>query len=162
MRTTFTLIFTFFISLTFLSVASAQDTTPVVADTSEEKLTEVVDILPADAVLLGQQEENGVLALAYFYKTPSGAIGAGQGSDLPYLLFLRFIGAENNVLVAKGLVAYKLENGNGHITPAIKMDPKSGYFVAALNKSVRGRFTLHVGCKLEDDKKRQYQFTLGY
>ena len=53
MQTLFTLIFTFFISLTSLSAASAQDVVPVTADTSEDQLTEVVDRLSIPVLCFG-------------------------------------------------------------------------------------------------------------
>ena len=143
-----------FIVFTFSS-AWAQTSDPA-SPASGETEPAVIDILPVDALMLGSQEENGVLATAYLYKTPGD-----QNGEFPYVLFVRFIGSENNILVEKGLVACKFEDTDGNRTSARKMDFKNGYFVAGLNATERRSQTLHVGCKLEDEKKRQYRYALN-
>ena len=149
------------ISLISISLQSAfaQNADPASEEVAEQT-TESKDILPADAVLLGKTEENGVLAMAYLYKTPTSELVDTGNQAYPYLIFVRFIGVENNITIEKGLVAYKIEDSSEKRTPATRMELKSGYFVTALETPGRGYFILHIGTKLEDDHKRQYTFNL--
>lgn len=141
------------------AVAQESVATPVAVEANETPAEEV-DILPVDAVLLGEEEDNGVSAFAYLYKVTSTDTATSRSSNAPYLLFLRFIGKENNIVIKKGLTAFKLEDYTGTISPAKKMDLKNGYFVSPLEKPKRSYYTLHIGCKLEDDKKRQFRYKI--
>jgi len=126
----------------------------------QEELSEPVDILPTEAVLLGQKEENGIMAMAWLYRVPASATSSENIKQFPYLLFLRFLSIENNILIEKGLVAYKLEDMTGDSTSAEKLEFKSGYFVAGID-SPGGYHALDVGCKMEDEKKRQFKYILN-
>ena len=121
---------------------------------------QVVDILPDEAVLLGEGEENGIIAMAWLYRAPAAPVESEQAARLPYLLFLRFISVESNIVVEKGLVAHKIEDMEGIATPAVKMEFKSGYFVDDLSAVAPGKYILNIGCKLEDEKKRQFEYEL--
>lgn len=125
-----------------------------------EALTEPVDILPQEAVLLGEQEENGVLATAWIYRVPVSEVLPTNGQQFPYLLFARFLSVENNIRIEKGLAAYKLAAFDEERTPARKMEYKNGYFVAGIDSSAAGYSTLLIGCKLEDEKKRQFRYVM--
>lgn len=146
-----------FVIVVSTAQAYALDTETPSAENQEE-LVEAVDILPTDAISLGKKEENGVLAMAWLYRVPDSAISESS-SKFPYLLFVRFLSVENNILIEKGLVAYKLEGEADKITPAEKMEPKNSYFVAGIN-SPWGYSSLHIGCKMEDEKKRQFEYVL--
>ena len=137
-----------------VSVAWGLNTEPA-SPVSAETEVEVVDILPKEARLLGEQEENGVLATAWLYRSPQV-----QEAEFPLILFIRFIGTENNILVEQGLVAYKIEDAEGHRATALRMNFKNGYFVAGLDSIDQASQTLLIGSKLEDEKKRQYRFAL--
>jgi len=150
MRSLFFALFIFF-TISAAWALNPEPASPVITETDSE----AVDILPVGARLLGEHEENGVLATAWLYRTPPG-----QENEFPFLLFIRFIGTENNILVEKGLVAYKIEAGDGSREMARKMNFKNGYFVAGLSSMSRVSQTLLIGSKLEDEKKRQYRFSL--
>jgi len=160
MRTLFMLFFFAVLSVVFHDNAFAQ-TDAMLPNEAEGEAVVEQDILPADAVFLGEGEDNGVRALAYLYKAPAAPTGAATEKTLPYLLFVRFIHSESNVKVEKGLVAYKVEDqDDGYRRAATKMELKNGYFVASLNvERLRGK-NLLIGSKLEDDKKRQYSYVL--
>ena len=125
-----------------------------------DSLTEPVDILPPGAVLLGEPEENGVVATAWIYRVPSSEALPTDGQVFPYLLFARFLSAESNIRIEKGLAAYKLATLDEERTPARKMEFKNGYFVAGIEASLNRYSTLHIGCKLEDEKKRQFRYVI--
>ncbi len=134
----------------------AQDQAGEEATPAGEALVES-DILPDGAILLGEGEENGIIARAWLYRAPEPSGGQQQQATR---LFLRFLSAESNVVVEKGLVAFKIEDADGVSTPAFKMEFKKGYFVAGLADLSPGFYILHIGCKLEDDKKRQFRYEL--
>ena len=71
-----------------------QDQEAVTEPPPEEE--QKVDILPEEAVLLGEAEENGIIALAWLYRPSAAAVEAEQGARLPHLLFLRFISVSNS------------------------------------------------------------------
>ena len=119
-----------------------------------------IDILPEEAVLLGEAEENGIIAMAWLYRPSAASLEADQGARLPHLLFLRFISVESNIAVEKGLVAHKIEDIEGNAAPAVKLEFKNGYFVDDLSGVAPGKYILNIGCKLEDEKKRQFQYEM--
>ena len=147
----------FFVFVVGLSHASTLNTAAPPVEEQEE-LSEPVEILPADAVLLGQKEENGITAMAWLYRVPASSTSPENVKQFPYLLFLRFLSIENNILIEKGLVAYKLEDRAAVSTPAEKMEFKNGYFVSGIDSPGR-YYALHIGCKMEDEKKRQFKFS---
>ncbi len=149
------------LSILFVFVAGLPHAATLKTETppidGQEELSAPVEILPTAAVLLDQQEENGIMAMAWLYRVPASPTSSENVNKFPYLLFLRFLSIENNILIEKGLVAYKLEDREEVSTPAEKMEFKNGYFVAGIDSPDR-YYALHVGCKMEDDKKRQFKF----
>ena len=119
---------------------------------------ESVDILPESARSLGKEEQNDVRALAWLSRNDFAASGPLPDIDSPYLVFLRFRTIEGEVPIEKGLVAYKIEDMSGDKMPAREMDFRKGYFVAGLDSLAPGFYILHIGSKLEDEKKRQFSF----
>lgn len=155
----FLLLAILFFSL-FCTSAWAQNQDSALALDTVEEGSEKLDILPENAVLLGEEEENGIIAMAWLYRPEPVSAEAVIDRQLPDLLFLRFLSVENNIAVEKGLVAYKLENMEGIVTSAVKMEFKNGYFVVNLGGVSPGLYVLSIGCKLEDEKKRQFRYEL--
>ena len=124
------------------------------AESVAEESAAPVDILPPGATFLGESEENGVLAMAWIYRTPM-VEGSDTDAQFPYILFCRFLSVDSNIVIDKGLVAYKLESFDDEKTPAKQLEFKNGYFVAGLDSEAAGYSKMHIGCKLEDENKRQ-------
>lgn len=152
-------LFLIFILFVFSDHVFSQENQPASSDETLE-VSEPVDILPKAARLLGEAEDNGVFATAYLYRaTDTAPLESLNENKYPYLLFIRFVHSESNLRVEKGLVAFKVEDSaTGEQTPAVKMELRNGYFVVPLKLKKRRGMMLHVGCKLEDDKKRQYSY----
>ncbi|PLX98923.1 MAG: hypothetical protein C0623_10645 [Desulfuromonas sp.] len=129
-------------------------------DQTREAATEI-DILPPGAKLIGEEEDNNVRATAYIYKNRPSAAAIDNMNQFPYLLFVQFFHSGNNTSVENGLVAFKIEDiAEQTKTPAVQMEYKNGYFVAAFDTDrLRGKRLL-IGSKLEDEKKRQYSYDL--
>ncbi len=155
-------LFSFVLMLLFISLpidSRAQDGRNAPVSPGETAVQ--ADILPPAAVPLGEQEQNGILAQAWFYRPPASATGSSPDGNRPNaVLFLRFLSVENYLPVEKGLVAYKIENEEAVAPPARKMLFREGYFVADLEPLSRGKYLLRIGSKLEDEKKRQFHFDL--
>lgn len=140
----------------FVPKVLAQAVEPSVETAAEEP----VDILPAKAIYLGEKEDNGVIAKAWIYRVPQSELQTVQSNQSPFLLFVQFNAIENNVRIEKGIAAFKLESIEEERTRARKLEFKSGYFVAGLETKAAAYSSILVGCKLEDEKKRQYRYKM--
>jgi len=155
MRYLFPLVLLFCFFLSFVPEGSAQVAEPVVESPQEQ-----VDIRPTNAIALGELEENGVIAKAWIYRVSSSDLQEKQISPLPYLLFVQFYAVDNKIRIEKGIAAFKLETSDEERTRARKLEFKNGYFVAGFDMKDAGYASLLVGCKLEDEKKRQYRYKM--
>jgi len=126
-----------------------------------ESTTEMTDVLPGSARAVGKDQQNEVLAKAWIYRNQPSVQSPFPEINNPYILFLRFRTIEGDRPIEKGLVACKIEYMNGDRTPARKMELRSGYFVAGIDLQNAGFYSLHIGSKLEDEKKRQFSFNFS-
>jgi len=150
----------FHVLLIFCFIPFVTTGAALAADPAVETSLEHVDIRPAKAISLGEMEENGVIAEAWIYRVTSSDLPEKQISPLPYLLFVLFHAVDNNVRIEKGIAAFKLESSDEERTRARKLEFNSGYFVAGFDMKDAGYSSLLVGCKMEDEKKRQYRFKM--
>ncbi|PLX78724.1 MAG: hypothetical protein C0615_03390 [Desulfuromonas sp.] len=131
-------------------------------DAAAEEVSETVaDILPESAVQIGEGEENGVLAVAYIFSPSEQEPSPISETSLAPVLFIRFLSVESNIGIEKGVAAYKLEDNNGEKTEARRLEYSEGYFIATLDTVSPGAYQLHIGSKLEDEKKRQFVYPLN-
>ena len=152
-------LFSFFILAVFCVTLSSE----VYAQSAEAPVampSEPADILPDKAISLGENEENGVIAKTWIYRVPASDLQVNQVMQFPYLLFVQFHAVDNTIRIEKGIAAFKLESFDGERTKARKLEQKSGYFVAGLDSKDIGYPVIMVGCKLEDEKKRQFRYKL--
>ena len=100
-------------------------------------------------IMLKDDEVEGVKGTGHLM---DGKGGKGK------MLMIMFIDAKSGAMVSEGQVALKVEGPDMKIGEAQKMMKNRGMYEVDVNLDQKGPYTFTVGTKLEDGKKRVFQF----
>jgi hypothetical protein len=120
--------------------------------------------MQGDMVKIGEQVVDGVKAMAYImvYGESARASMAKMGMETTHHLMMLFVDEQSGRPITGGAAALKVRNQNGETGKAIKlmaMKMKMGAgFGSDFSLPEKGEFTFLVGTKLDDGKKRRFEF----
>ncbi len=106
-------------------------------------------------IILGEETEEGVKAMAHLNNVKDTM--AKMGMKETHHFMVAFVDTAGK-LVTEGTVAVKIKNPAGKEGKAIKLMEMEGHFGADIELPENGEYQFKVGTKLEDGKKREYQF----
>jgi len=111
-------------------------------------------------MMLGDQTENGVKAMAHIKDIHEGM--AKMGMEQTHHLMIMFMDTATGKPIGGGSVAVKIKDPAGKVSKpiplmAMKMGMGEG-FGSDITLPEKGKYEIIVGSKLEDGKKRQFQF----
>jgi len=109
----------------------------------------------ADMMMLGQATVDEVKATAMIKDVHEAMMGHGMSET--HHVMVRFAGTNDHPL-NKGTVAVRIIAPSGKTTEPKMMMGMEGAFGADVTLAAKGKYTIEVACKLEDGKKRQFQF----
>ncbi|AMV70677.1 hypothetical protein DBW_0277 [Desulfuromonas sp. DDH964] len=120
--------------------------------------------MKGDMVLIGDQVVDGVKAMAHImvYDDAARVSMAKMGMDATHHLMMLFVDEQSGRSIAGGSAALKIQTkegdaGNPTKLMPMKMEIGSG-FGSDIALPEKGEVTFLVGTKLEDGKKRQFEF----
>lgn len=106
-------------------------------------------------IILGEETEEGVKAMAHLNNVKNTM--AKMGMKETHHFMVAFVDTAGKLLT-EGTVAVKIKNPAGKEGKAIKLMEMEGHFGADIELPENGEYQFKVGTKLEDGKKREYQF----
>jgi len=111
-------------------------------------------------MMLGDQTEDGVKAMAHLKDIHEGM--AKMGMDQTHHLMVMFMDTATGKPIANGTVAVKIKDPSGKVSEPIQLMPMSmgmgQSFGSDITLPTKGKYQFDIGTKLEDGKKRQFQF----
>jgi len=120
--------------------------------------------MKGDMVLIGDQVVEGVKAMAHImvYDEAARASMKKMGMDATYHLMMLFVDEKSGRPIAEGTAALKVRSKDGETGKPIMLMPMKMAIGAGFGSDFalaeKGKFTFLVGTKLEDGKKRQFEF----
>lgn len=120
--------------------------------------------MKGDMVLIGDQVVDGVKAMAHImvYDDAARASMAKMGMDTTHHLMMLFVDEKSGRPIAEGSAALKIRTKEGEAGNPIKLMPMKMEIGSGFGSDIalpeKGDFTFLVGTKLEDGKKRQFEF----
>lgn len=117
---------------------------------------EGMDGMMGDMMGIGDQTVEDVKAAAAIKAYDMAMMKEHNMSETHHLM-VTFSGVNGHPL-SKGRAAVKVTDPAGKTSEPIKMMGMEGAFGADVKLGAKGKYVLEVACKLEDGKKRQFQF----
>lgn len=112
--------------------------------------------MSADMIMLPQVVVDGVAATAHL-KDVSKAMSK-MGMEQTHHLMVMFVNQKTGEAIDSGSVAVRVINRNGDKSEPVRLMLMEGQFGADVTISGGTMYTLEVGSKLADGKKRQFKF----
>jgi hypothetical protein len=109
------------------------------------------------AIMLESVQQDGVMAMAHLYEL--GASMAKEGKKETHHMMVMFTGTQDGKAITQGTVAVKVAGPSGTKGEPIKMMLMGDGFGANIALPTPGKYTLEVGSKLADAKKRVFTFS---
>lgn len=116
--------------------------------------TAAVQHASGQTIKLGTDAYRGVNATAQLHQIPGGTAAAGK-----YLLTVSFSTKSGGKVLQKGDVAARISAANRRTTDPVRLNLIDGSFQSEIQLSTKGESLITVGSKLDDDKKRIFQFS---
>jgi len=110
-----------------------------------------------DMMPIGEATVDGVKAKAMI-KTYDMEMMKQHGMSETHHVMVKLSGADNGHMLSKGTVAVRVTDPTGKTTEPKMMMGMEGAFGADVTLSGKGKYGIEIACKLEDGKKRQFQF----
>ena len=104
-------------------------------------------------IKLGTDEYRGIVATAQLQQLPGDAATDGN-----YLLTVSFSTTDDSSVPQNGDVAVKILSPDEHTSDPVRLNLIDDYYQSEIQLSGNGEFLITVGSKLDDDKKRIFQF----
>ncbi|MDT8424105.1 MAG: hypothetical protein RQ724_10060 [Desulfuromonadales bacterium] len=112
--------------------------------------------MSADMIMLPQVVVDGVAATAHL-KDVSKAMSK-MGMEQTHHLMVMFVNQTTGEAIDSGSVAVRVIKSSGAKSEPVRLMPMEGQFGADVTLSGGTMYTLEVGSKLVDGKKRQFKF----
>jgi len=110
----------------------------------------------ADMKSIGEDTADGVKAMAMIKDMRKAMMEHGMSETHHVMVHLS--GADNGHLLSKGTVAVRIISPSGKTSEPKMMMAMDNAFGADVTLDKKGKYTIEIACKLEDGKKRQFQF----
>lgn len=110
-------------------------------------------------IMLENTKQDGVMAMAHLYDVREAM--AKHGMKETHHMMVMFTDEKSGKPLVDGVVAVKVIDPSGAKGEAIKMKIMGEGFGADISLAAPGKYTLEVGSKLADAKKRVFTFTYG-
>ena len=108
-----------------------------------------------DMVMLGEQTEGGVKAMAHLNDVKEAM--AKMGMKETHHFMVAFVD-DSGEQITEGTVAVKIKDAAGKESGPVKLMGMEGHFGADIVLEKAGKYEFMVGTKLKDGKTRQYHF----
>lgn len=120
--------------------------------------------MKGDMTKIGEQVVDGVKAMAHImvYGESARASMAKMGMDTTHHLMMLFVDVQSGRPITGGSAALKIQTKDGETSKPIKLMQMKMAMGAGFGSDItlpeKGEFTFLVGTKLDDSKKRQFEF----
>lgn len=111
----------------------------------------------ADMMSIGESTVDGVKAKAMI-KAYDMEMMKQHGMSETHHVMVHLSGADNGHMLSKGTVAVRVTDPAGKTSEPKMMMGMDGAFGTDITLGAKGKYGIEVACKLEDGKKRQFQF----
>jgi hypothetical protein len=111
--------------------------------------------MEGDMVMLGEQTEGGVKAMAHLNDVREAMAKVGMKETHHFMV--AFVD-DSGEQVTEGTVAVKIKDPAGNETGPVKLMGMEGHFGADIVLEEAGKYEFMVGTKLKDGQTRQYHF----